>query len=201
MFHRVIALATSTLLFLGAGAVGAVAISRQQSEAFARKLTLITGYAATAGDRRPPRRTAVTESEINSWFAYQSQPLLPEGVAPPSLVIVGGGTVRGDVTIDLEAYAKRRRSGGAFDPWSLVTGRVPVSITGVLSTKNGQGRFDMQRAELAGIPLPKGMVQDLVTFYSRSPERPDGIRVDDPFALPAQIRQIEVGQGQAVVVQ
>jgi hypothetical protein len=40
-----------------------------------------------------------------------------------------------------------------------------------------------------------------VSYYSRTPENPQGVRLDDTFSLPANIRQIEVGQGQAVVVQ
>jgi hypothetical protein len=45
------------------------------------------------------------------------------------------------------------------------------------------------------------MLQEVLGYYSRTPERPEGVRLDSPFALPAKIRQIEVGQGQAVVVQ
>jgi hypothetical protein len=59
----------------------------------------------------------------------------------------------------------------------------------------------MQSASLSGIPLPKSFLQELVTFYSRTPDSPEGIRLDDPFELPASIRQIEIGPGQAVVVQ
>jgi hypothetical protein len=105
------------------------------------------------------------------------------------------------VTLDLEAYAQKRKSGGALDPWGLIGGRVPVTVAGVLHTKDGRGRFELQSAQLSGIPLPKSFLQELVTYYSRTPDKPQGIRIDDPFELPANIRHIEVGQGQAVVVQ
>lgn len=175
-------------------------VSRLESDAFARKLALITRHAESA---KPvaARRTAISEGELNSWFAFRSQRLLPLGVAPPSVAIVGNGKLKGDVVLDLEAYAKSRRSGGALDPWNLITGKLPVTVTGVLHTKDGQGRFELQGAELSGIPLPRVMLQELVTYYSRTPERPQGIRLDDAFDLPANIRRIEVGQGQAVVVQ
>jgi hypothetical protein len=45
------------------------------------------------------------------------------------------------------------------------------------------------------------VLQELVSYYSRTAEDPRGIDLDEPFELPAGIRQIEVGQGQAVVVQ
>jgi hypothetical protein len=41
----------------------------------------------------------------------------------------------------------------------------------------------------------------LVGYYSRTPKNPKGVSLDDAFALPASIRQIDVGAGQAVIVQ
>jgi hypothetical protein len=54
---------------------------------------------------------------------------------------------------------------------------------------------------VSGVPIPKTLLQELLSHYTRSNERPQGYRLDDPFALPSNIRQIEVGQGRAVVVQ
>jgi hypothetical protein len=45
------------------------------------------------------------------------------------------------------------------------------------------------------------VLQDIVAYYSRTADDPEGVRLNDSFKLPAQIKQIEVGQGQAVVVQ
>jgi hypothetical protein len=84
---------------------------------------------------------------------------------------------------------------------SLIGGKVPVSVSGILHTRDGQARFEVQRAEMSGIPVPVTVLQEVLTYYSRSDERPQGVLLDDVFALPANIRQIEVGQGQAVVVQ
>jgi hypothetical protein len=176
-------------------------VSRPQSDTFARKLALITRHAETKPAPASGRRTEITQGELNSWFAFRSQKLLPTGVAPPSVAILGNGKLAGDIIIDLTAYAQTRRSGGVLDPWSLLGGRLPVRVTGVLQTKDGQGRFAMETAAVSGIALPKTMLQELVSFYSRTPDKPDGIRIDDPFELPASIRQIEMEQGQAVIVQ
>ena len=43
--------------------------------------------------------------------------------------------------------------------------------------------------------VPKTVLQELVSYYSRTPENPDGINMDDPFELPARIREIRVGTG------
>jgi hypothetical protein len=44
-------------------------------------------------------------------------------------------------------------------------------------------------------------VQELLSFYSRSAEDPDGINMDDPFQLPARITEIKVATGTATIVQ
>jgi hypothetical protein len=181
----------------------AATVSRQSAEDFSQKVALIQqqGESASA-ERVGARRTRLTEDELNSWFMYRAQPVLPAGVSQPQITIVGEGRVAGQATIDLDAVAKRRSSGGgAFDPLSLIGGKVPVSVSGILHTRDGQARFEVQRAEMSGIPVPVTVLQEVLTYYSRSDERPQGVRLDDVFALPANIRQIEVGQGQAVVVQ
>ena len=188
------------LVFLALVPLQAASVSKQQAEVFAKKIVLIQRQADQT-ERAGTRRTSLSEDELNSWFTYQAQPLLPPGVADPKVTIVGGGRVAGQATVDLDAVAKRRSSGGTLDPWSYIGGRVPVNVIGTLYTRDGMGRFDLQSADISGLPVPKTLLQELVTYYSRTPDNPRGVRLDDPFALPARIRQIEVGQGQAVIVQ
>lgn len=183
----------------------AATVSRQNADAFAKKIVQIQqqGSQALSGDRRSTaqRRTAVTEDELNSWFAYRAQPVLPAGVTQPQITIVGEGKVAGQATVDLEAIGKRRSTGGTFDPWSYLGGRVPVTINGILHTQNGRGRFEVQNAEVSGVSVPTSLLQELVSYYSRTPDNPGGISLDEAFELPANIDKIEVGQGQAVVIQ
>ncbi|HEY6360278.1 MAG TPA: hypothetical protein VIX63_04200 [Vicinamibacterales bacterium] len=183
----------------------AATVSRQNADAFAQKIVQIQqqGSQALSGDRRSTaqRRTAVTEDELNSWFAYRAQPVLPAGVTQPQITIVGEGKVAGQATVDLEAIGKRRSTGGTFDPWSYLGGRVPVTINGILHTQNGRGRFEVQNAEVSGVSVPTNLLQELVSYYSRTPDNPGGISLDEAFELPANIDKIEVGQGQAVVIQ
>ena len=177
----------------------AATVTRQNADAFSKKVDLIRRQSEASS--RTGRRTAVTQDELNSWLVYQAQPHLPTGVSAPEITIVGQGQLSGNAVFDLEAIGKRRSSGGTLDPWNLVGGRVPVTVAGVLHTRDGMGRFEVQSAAIAGLPVSPSFLQELLSYYSRTPERPQGVRLDDPFSLPANIRQIEVGQGQAVVVQ
>jgi hypothetical protein len=54
---------------------------------------------------------------------------------------------------------------------------------------------------VGGVPVPKMVLQEIVSFYSRSDENPSGFTLDDPFELPAGIQEIQVLQGQAIIVQ
>jgi hypothetical protein len=172
----------------------AVNTSRPQSDSFAKKLAIIKQHAAQSP--QSGRRTTVTEGELNSWFVYRAPPLLPVGVKDPSVTVVGNGKLVGVVTVDLDDVGKSKS--GA---WNVLGGRVPITLSGVLRTKDGKGQFDLQSASLSGVPLPKFLLQEIVAHYTRDEDRPNGIRLDDPFDLPASIKQIDVGQGQAVVVQ
>ena len=196
-----IALSASLALFLGVAVLTAAALSPQHADAFAKKVAIISQQSTLVARTPMARRTAVSETELNSWFAYRSRPLLPVGMADPQITIVGDGKVNGAATVDLDAVARTRRSGSLIDPWSLLGGRLPVTVSGVLHTQNGQGRFELHQAAVSGVPIPKSILQELVSYYSRTAEDPGGISIDEPFALPAGIRQIEVGQGQAVIVQ
>jgi hypothetical protein len=189
-------------ILLATAALGAAAVSRQQADSFAKKVAIIN--LRGAGKPLPAtaaRKTPVTETEINSWFAYRAGDLVPQGITQPAVTIIGNGKVMGVATLDLEAYAKSRQSGGGSSLWSLLGGRVPISVSGVLTTKAGKGSFNLQSASLSGIPLSPNVLQELVSYYSRTEDHPNGVRIDQPFALPAGIQQIEVGQGQAIVVQ
>ena len=195
---RSTAVTTAALLVLLA-APEAVNTSRPQADAFAKKLAIIRQHA----ERSPQtaRRTTVTEGEVNSWFVYHAPPLLPVGVKDPRVTAVGNGKLLGVVTVDLEDIGKQRSNGGSLDAWRLLGGRLPISLSGVLRTKDGRGQFELQAADVAGLPVPRALVQELVTHYTRTDEKPGGVRLDEPFALPASIKQIDVAQGQAVVVQ
>ena len=92
-------------------------------------------------------------------------------------------------------------SGRTFDVWNLIGGRVPVTIGGIIRTRNGRARFELQDAAISGIPVPRRIVQELVGYYSRTAEHPNGHQLDEEWEMPAGIQTIEMTPGAAVVVQ
>jgi hypothetical protein len=190
IFGVVLALAT----------VEAASVSKQQADLFSRKVAQIVVQGD--GVQKPgTKKTQVSETELNSWFTYSAKPLLPAGVSDPKVTLIGNGRLTGQAVVDLDAIAKKKQSGGTFDIWNLVGGKVPVNVAGTLRTKDGVGTFLLESADVSGLPLPKTFLQEVVSYYSRTSTHPQGVKIDDPFELPASIRQIDVGSGQAVIVQ
>jgi hypothetical protein len=175
-------------------------VSRQQAESLLQKVTDIQAHAESRSTPAP-RRTTLSESEVNSWFAYHAPDLLPDGIAQPRVTILGSRRVRGTAVVDLDAVSRQRASGGLFDVWNFVGGRLPVTVTGLLHADGGRGRFELQQADISGVPVPMRMVDELVQYYSRTPDRPTGLRLTETFELPAGIKQVDLRPGAAVVVQ
>lgn len=174
---------------------GAAALSKQDADSMQRKLVTILANGHTrAGE---PRTTTVTEAEVNSYFKYHAAGSLPAGLVDPQISILGNGRLSGRAIVDLDQVRQKSKSWGA----ALLTGRLPVAATGILRTRNGVGRLEIETVEVAGVTVPKTLLQELVSYYSRTPADPQGVSLDDPFPLPAAIREIKIDKGRALIVQ
>jgi hypothetical protein len=174
-------------------------VSKRDAETLKQKVALIQAHADRGGNQQ--RKTTVTENEVNAYLAYDAPTQLPAGVVEPSVMILGPGRLSGRAVVDLDAVRRAKATPSWFDPTNYLTGRLPVTATGRLTTANGVGRFALESASVGGVPIPKLFLQEIVSYYSRTPENPNGINIDDPFALPARIREIQVDRGQAIIVQ
>jgi hypothetical protein len=151
-------------------------------------------------DSAPSQRTVLTEREMNAYLRLVLQAQLPAGVIEPSAVLVGRGQFAIRAVFDLDAVRGQKERSVA-DPLRYLSGRVPVSMDCILSARDGLGRLGFHSATLSGLPVPKFVVQELVVYATRSSDYPEGFRFDEPFPLPAQIRELHVNRGEAVVVQ
>lgn len=194
------------LLFAAALPVIAMAAVRAEStqtvreaDAFRAKLVQIVTRGANCPCARR-QSTTVTEPEVNAYLRHHATGDLPEGVVDPRVDIVGNGRVSGRATVDLDRVRTARQRGW-LDPAGYLMGKLPVTATGILHTRNGIGRFELETATVGGITVPKVVLQELLSYYSRSPEDPDGLNLDETFRLPAKIREIQVGKAVAYVIQ
>jgi hypothetical protein len=176
-------------------------LSKEDADRFQSKLTRIVAFGnAPAVKSSQSHNTPVSDLEVNSYLKYGANDQIPTGIVDPELNALGEGRVSGRAVVDLDAVRTQKKRGW-LDPLGYLTGRLPVTASGVLITKDGKGQFQLQSAEISGVNVPKSVLQELLSYYSKSPENPEGINMDAPFELPAKIREIRVGTGTSTVVQ
>jgi hypothetical protein len=194
-------------LLLTAAIAGAVTVAprgdnaptRKDADNLVRKLVQITENAGVPR-AKGERATTITEPEVNAYLRYHAASEIPPGVTEPYITIVGDGRLEGRATVDLDAVRQQKKRGWT-DPLGYIAGRLPIHAKGTLQTRDGVGRFTLDSASVGGVPVPKVVLQEVVSYYTRRPDDPAGVSLDDPFELPARIREIKVGTGQATVVQ
>jgi hypothetical protein len=171
------------------------------ADRFAVKYAAVVGRKAVpAGERRKPIRTIVTEPELNAYLNYRGKDVLPAGVVDAYVFALGAGRLSGVATVDLDAV-RLSRPRGMLDPALLLRGRWPVTATGVLRSKNGEFRFNLESATVSGLEVPKSLLQELVSYYTKSASSPTGYSLDAPFTLSGGIREIVVEPKRAIIIQ
>ena len=195
------------IVHLGVHVGAQTRLTKQDADRCEGKLGRISNFASSPkaqssgpNAKTPSQTTQLTDAELNAYLRYNLKDQVPAGVVEPTLSALGEGRVRGTATIDLDAVRKQKQRSWT-DPMSYMTGRMPLVASGLLITQDGVGRFQLESAEISGISIPKSLLQELLAFYSKSADRPSGISMDDPFELPARIKEIRVGKGEAMVVQ
>jgi hypothetical protein len=180
---------------------GLPAQDRKDADLLEKKLSALLERGAKPPTKPArPLRTPISEREVNAYFKFQGKEHLPVGVLNPLVTILDAERVEARATVDLDAVRKAKERGWS-DPLSWVTGTLEIRASGKLRAINGQGAFQLEGATLGGVPIPKTLLQELVAYYSRTPDSPNGFDLDQPFALPHQIRQVELQRGIAVIVQ
>jgi hypothetical protein len=72
---------------------------------------------------------------------------------------------------------------------------------GKFEGSGGEGVLRYESATVGGVAVPKTVAQELLRFYTQTPERPGGFAFDEPFDLPAGLRAVSVERSSATVTQ
>jgi hypothetical protein len=194
------AAAVLAVVVLGAAA-HAQEPTRAEAEAMQTKLERVEAAAeAPRPASAPPLRTTFTEREINAYLALEGPAFLPPGIAMPRVQLGDDSRVRARAIVDLDAV-RRAQERSLFDPFAYLTGAVEVVATGRIEGSGGEGLIRYEAATVGGVAVPKTVAQELLRFYTSTPERPGGFAFDEPFALPAGLRAVSVERAAATVTQ
>lgn len=196
-------LATGLML---AGAVMAPAQDasmRTDAASMQRKLAVIFDRAEQVESRSASPatvRTSFTEREVNAYFRVHGPEFLPEGVMEPRVTLDNAGRVAFRAMVDLDRALKPKERSW-LDPLAWLSGKMEVTGAGTLRGTNGTGVMTIETATLGGVTVPNVILQEVVSYYSRSPENPQGFQFGQPFVLPSAIRSVETTAGRMTVVQ
>ena len=163
-----------------------------------QKLVVILENADT--ESLEPRVTPLLVPEINAFLRFQGAPQLPEGITEPTIRIGEGEMVSVDAIVDLDVI-RQQRERSWLDPLRYLAGRLPVAATGRIRSGNGAAKVEVQSVEVAGVPVPASVLQELVRYFTRTGDNPNGTRLDQPIPLPYGITELRLSPDQAVVVQ
>jgi hypothetical protein len=149
----------------------------------------------------PPQTTVFTEDEVNQMLRVQMKESIPNGLSDPHVRLNGNNILVARVIVDLDEYKRRRQERGSLGPLTLLSGRVPVTVRGVLHTRDRHGQIKLEGADVNGIPLPPALVREMIAALSRSRGNPEGYDIEKPFVLPANIRHVTINRKEAVATQ
>ena len=198
--HHIVATVGALALVTTAALSAQAKLTKQDAARFETKLAQIQKNAETPRKGNAARSTQMSDVEVNAYLKYSAGSQVPVGIVDPTLSGVGNGRVTGRAIVDLDAVRTQKKRSWT-DPLGYLMGRLPVTAAGTLTTQKGVGRFQLESAEISGVTIPKSLLQELLSYYSKTPENPNGINMDEPFALPSAIQEIRIGKGSAVIVQ
>ena len=205
---RTRAAAVAILAALAATALSAAAQNLTQADAASleKKVQAIMQRGLVPVPKAPakplaPLRTSLTEREVNAYFKFNMDQF-PTGVVNPQLTFSDAGRLAAKATVDLDAVRKSRPR-SALDPMNIVAlaGSVDLLVNGTLKSRAGMGTLIIESVTLGGIPIPVAALQEIILFYTKTPELPQGFDIPKPFPLPAAIREVQTQRGAAIVVQ
>ncbi|HJN44548.1 MAG: hypothetical protein CL477_10400 [Acidobacteria bacterium] len=162
------------------------------------KLVSILRHADTAEPEE--QITSLLEGEINAYLRFQGAARLPIGLTEPKLQIGEGGIVSAEAVVDLNLI-REQRARDWLDPLQYLAGRLPVTASGRIRSGDGLAEVDIESVTLAGVPVPVQVLQELVGYYTRTPDHPNGTRLDEPISLPYRIAELRLSPGRAIIVQ
>jgi hypothetical protein len=162
-----------------------VAVSAEAAESAAEKLRQIQEASDSGADGF---LTEFSETEVNSYLAYEMAPRYPAGVSNVQVRFLPG-RILGTSEVDFDkAKAARGTPGGMSD--YLFWGEHAVAAEGGFSAIDGVGHFDLESVAVDGVTLPQSVVDLLIQTFLK-PRFPR-LALDVPFFLPNSVDRVQV---------
>jgi hypothetical protein len=140
----------------------------------------------------------VSERQLNSFVSLTLADKIPAEMSDLELHLLDdhlGARAR----LDLDGLRAKMPEGGAASLLSMLTGVVPVELSGRVQSAEGLFRIELEEVLIGGVSLPPALLAQIVSYATRNEERPQGLDITAPVALPWTARQVRVRPGRVLV--
>jgi len=150
-----------------------------------------------SGRRASKETIVVTERQLNSFVNLSLAEKIPPEVSGLVLSLTQN-RLGARASVDLDQLRPKMPEGGAGALLSMLSGVVPVQLGGRVESAEGVLQVRLEEVMVGGVSLPPALLAQIVSFATRNDERPNGLDIAAPVALPFTARQVRVEPGRAL---
>jgi hypothetical protein len=139
------------------------------------------------------KQFTVSARELNSYIAQEMKAHPPKGMKSLVVDLKEPNHVSATALLDFSQIKMPDNSFAAAAAKKLLSGDRYVKVEGTLDSQQNMGAFSIDRAEVAGMPLPTSLVTMLVKRIGEKQHPP--VDITKPFNLPYGIERLEISNG------
>jgi hypothetical protein len=168
-----------------------------EADSLSRKLAVIEER-HKAQKARKSAPVQVTQGELNSYLNLSYASELPKGVSDVE-VRFGRDRIEAKGYVDLEQVKGSVPASSSWGALSLLSGQVPIELSGKLVNQDGFGTVELDAAYVASIRVPVSVVEQMVASSTKSEKHPEGYDIHAPFRLPYSVTRVRIEPGKATL--
>jgi hypothetical protein len=179
---------------VGAGAAAEPDATLAAAQSMEAKLRILQSEDVRPASSYPA--VVVTEHEANSYLKIHSPEFLPPGVHGPALRFQPE-RVTGSADVNFDEFSRVYTNPNDWGPKvmaAMFKGTQRVTATGKVQSSNGQATVQVESVTVGPMTVPVWLVDYLIQNYLQPKYKFD---LSKPLPLPAHVRQIVLGSGQA----
>jgi len=172
-------------------------LSWEEADTVARHLRRI-GRRLRSGRPASKDTIVVTERELNSFVNLSLAEEIPPELSDLEFQL-GQDHLGARGLVDLDRLRdKLPVEGPAPSFLSMLSGTVPVELGGRLVSADGLARVELETIVIGGLSVPPSLLAQIVSFATRNEERPEGIDIAAPIALPWTAKSVRLEPDRAL---
>ena len=146
----------------------------------------------------PSSAVVLTQRALNGYLRFQGTTILPEGLSDVTIEIQSDGRLTGTGTLDLDQIEDF--DAGSVGMLQFLSGSLPVALSVTLKEVDGELHVGLGDTQIGPVRVPPALGRLLIQRYSVNERYPNGIDLDNPISIPSAVEDIQIEQGQIIVV-